>query len=79
MHYKGRCVGKHRLDLVVENKVILELKAVSELTDIFKQQTLSYLKATGLELGILVNFGSGRVKYLRIVNGKANSVSKVDE
>ena len=42
--YKGRVVGTHRLDLVVDSKILLELKAVSALTDLFKQQTLSYLK-----------------------------------
>ena len=66
--YKGRVVGNHRLDVVVEGKVILELKAVSALTDVFKQQLLSYLKATGLRLGILINFGTPRVEYVRIVN-----------
>ena len=68
VRYKGRVVGTHRLDLVVDGKILLELKAVSALTDVFKQQTLSYLKATGLKLGILVNFGAPRVKYIRIVN-----------
>lgn len=66
--YKGRVVGTHRLDFVVDGKIILELKAVSALTNVFKQQTLSYLKATGLRLGILVNFGVSRVEYTRIVN-----------
>ena len=67
VRYKGRVVGTHRLDLVVDGKIILELKAVSALTDVFKQQTLSYLKATGLRLGILINFGTPRVEYTRIV------------
>ena len=66
--YKGRNVGNHRLDFVVEDKIILELKAASVLTDVFRQQTLSYLKATGLKLGILVNFGTPRVEYTRIAN-----------
>jgi GxxExxY protein len=66
--YKGRAVGQHRLDLVIGGKVVLELKAASSLTDAFKQQTLSYLKATGLKLGILINFGTPRVEYVRIVN-----------
>jgi GxxExxY protein len=68
IHYKDQDVGTHRLDLVVDGKVILELKAVTELTDVFKQQTLSYLKATGSKLGILINFGSPRAQYIRIVN-----------
>jgi GxxExxY protein len=68
VRYKERVVGTHRLDLVVDGKIILELKAASALTDVFKQQTLSYLKATGLKLGILINFGTPRVEYTRIVN-----------
>ena len=68
VRYKERVVGTHRLDLVVDDKIILELKAASALTDVFKQQTLSYLKATGLRLGILINFGTPRVEYTRIVN-----------
>jgi GxxExxY protein len=62
IHYKERVVGTHRLDFVVDNAIVLELKAVSALTDAFKQQTLSYLKATGLRLGILINFGTPRVE-----------------
>jgi GxxExxY protein len=44
------------------------LKAVSAVTDLFKQQLLSYLKATHLRLGILINFGSKRVEHCRIIN-----------
>ena len=68
VHYKERIVGTHRLDFIVDDKIVLELKAVSSLTDVFKQQTLSYLKATGLRLGILINFGRSRVEYIRIAN-----------
>ncbi len=68
VRYKDRIIGTHRLDLVVDGKIILELEAVSELNDVFKQQTLSYLKATGLRLGILINFGTPRVQYVRIAN-----------
>ena len=66
--YKGKQMGVFRLDIVVDGKIILEFKAVSELNDLFKQQTLSYLKATGLKLGILINFGAQRVEYVRIAN-----------
>ena len=68
VRYKGRVVGTHRLDIVVDSKIVLELKAVSALNNVFKQQTLSYLKATGLRLGILINFGAPQVEYTRIVN-----------
>lgn len=66
--YKGRIVGTHRLDLVIDGKILLELKAAVALTDVFRQQTLSYLKSTGLKLGILINFGTRRVNYVRIAN-----------
>lgn len=66
--YKEQPVGTHRLDLVIEDKIILELKAAFALNDVFKQQVLSYLKATGLKLGILINFGTPRVEYIRITN-----------
>lgn len=68
VRYKGHLVGIHRLDFVVADAIVLELKAVSVLSDAFKQQTLSYLKATGLRLGILINFGTPRVEFVRIVN-----------
>ena len=66
--YKGQLLGAYRLDLVVDNKIILELKAVAGLNDLFKQQLRSYLKATGLRLGILINFGAARVQSERIAN-----------
>jgi len=64
--YKDRVVGTYRIDLIVDSKIILEFKAVSVLDDVHKQQSLSYLKATGLRLGILINFGGKRVEYVRI-------------
>jgi len=54
--------------MVVEDKIILELKAVSELNKVFEAQLLSYLKATGMKLGVLLNFGGKKVEYKRIVN-----------
>jgi GxxExxY protein len=66
--YKGEKLGNYRLDLLVEGCIILELKAVIALNDLFKHQLLSYLRATDLKLGILVNFGAKRVEYIRITN-----------
>ncbi len=54
--YKGRTIGKHRLDLLVGGKLIVELKAVEELAEIHKAQVISYLKTTELQLGLLINF-----------------------
>ena len=66
--YKGRSMGIYRLDLVIDGKIILELKAVASLNDLFKQQVNSYLKATSIRLGILINFGARRVEYVRVAN-----------
>ena len=66
--YKGLCVGSYKLDLLVDQKIIVELKAVSALNDLFKQQVYSYLKATGFKLGLLINFGSKRLECVRIVH-----------
>lgn len=68
--YKGKPIGGHILDLVVDGRIILELKAVTEIAPIHKQQALSYLKATELQLAIVINFGSSRVQYARVVNTK---------
>ncbi len=66
--YRGKPMGTYRLDLVVDSKIIIELKAVASLNDLFKQQLTSYLKATGLRLGILINFWIRRVEYVRVAN-----------
>lgn len=65
--YRDKKVGEHRLDLVVEDKVIVELKAASEFHPAHQAQIISYLKATGLKVGLLVNFGKDKVEYKRLV------------
>jgi GxxExxY protein len=74
IYYKDRLIGNYILDLVVNQKVILELKAVSEIAPIFEQQALSYLKATGLDLAIVINFGTPRVQSSRVVNTQRKSL-----
>jgi GxxExxY protein len=68
VEYLGAEVGRHRLDLVVENQVIVELKAVKELADIHFAQLRSYLKATKLRIGLLLNFAKPTVEIKRVVN-----------
>ena len=55
--YKGKTVGEYIADFVVEEKVVVELKAVEKLAGIHEIQLKNYLKATGLEVGLLLNFG----------------------
>lgn len=65
--YDGMGVGDFRADLVVEDKVILELKAVTDLPKVFERQLHSYLQVSGLRLGILMNFGAVKLETKRIV------------
>lgn len=65
--YKSIDLGFQVLDLVVDGKVIIEIKSVSEILPIHQAQLTSYLKATEYELGILINFGSKSLQYKRIV------------
>jgi GxxExxY protein len=60
-----------RLDLLVDGRVIVECKAVSEYNSLFEAQTLTYLRLTGLKLGLVINFGERLVKdgIHRVVNG----------
>jgi len=59
--YKGNVIKGQRIDILVEDEVIVELKAVSKLPDVAMAQTLSYLKATGLKRALLINFGERRL------------------
>ena len=64
--YRGRKVGEHRLDLLVEKRVVVELKAVIALGKIFFAIARSYLKATNLESGLLFNFAAMPLTIKRI-------------
>ena len=64
--YKENTVGEYLADVVVEDRIILELKALDKINDIHELQLKNYLKATGIELGLLINFGKSvevRRKY----------------
>ncbi len=65
--FHGRIVGDYIADILVENQIILELKAQDKITDVHKAQTLNYLRATGLRLAILLNFGKDRLEHERLV------------
>jgi GxxExxY protein len=57
VYYDGQTVGDYQVDILVEGKVILELKSVDRIIDIHEIQLKNYLKATGIEVGLLINFG----------------------
>jgi len=62
VRYDGIIIGEHRLDLLVENKVVVELKSVERFDPIFQAQLLSYLKLGGYPVGLLINFNSRMLK-----------------
>jgi GxxExxY protein len=68
IYYEDQEVGRHRLDIVVEKNVIVELKTVENLSKAHYAQVRSYLKATRLPVGILVNFASEKADFRRIEN-----------
>lgn len=64
--YEGRPVGNHRLDLVVEERIIVELKAIEDLSQAHYAQLRSYLKASRLETGLLINFAKEKADFRRV-------------
>ena len=66
IYYEGQEVGIHRLDLVVENKVILELKTVESLSRAHYAQVRSYLKATGIKTALLINLSGEKADIRRL-------------
>ena len=67
IHYKGEPIAEYRLDLMVENSVIIELKAQQKVPLAAEAQLINYLKATGKELGLLVNFSFPKAVVKRVV------------
>ncbi len=67
MIYKDVRIKDFYYDLVLEDKVVLELKAIKRITDIERAQLLNYLKVTGLRVGLIVNFGETSLKHERMV------------
>ena len=68
VYFHNEKVGDYFADIIVENKVIIELKAVENLKKIHSAQLLNYLKATKLKVGLLINFSPDGLEYKRVVN-----------
>lgn len=65
--YKSTLVGEYQVDILVDDSIIVELKAVDRLTDIHQAQVLNYLRATNLKVGLLLNFYGPRLAWKRLV------------
>ena len=68
VYYDGIDIGDYFADLVVENKIIVELKTVRKIDGMHLAQCLNYLKATNMKLALLINFGNRSVQIKRVVN-----------
>ena len=67
VYFEGEVVGDYFADILVENKIIIELKVAEKITDYHRAQVLNYLNATGLRLAIILNFGKEGLKFERFV------------
>jgi GxxExxY protein len=65
VYFRGQCVGDFFADLLVENAVLVELKAVKAIAPEHQAQTINYLIATRIEVGLLINFGNPKLEYKR--------------
>jgi len=68
--FRGECVGDFYADLFVEEKVIVELKAVKAIAPEHQAQIINYLTASGIEVGLLINFGNPKLEYKRFTRSK---------
>lgn len=67
IHFMEEVIGQYYADILVEGKIILELKTVDVISSVHIAQVIHYLKATGLNLGIILNFGKESLEYKRVV------------
>jgi len=67
LQYKDHDIGKRRVDFFIEDKIMLEIKAVKELEDVHLAQAINYLEAYGLEIGLLINFGNTSLQFKRVM------------
>jgi len=65
VHFRGQSVGDFYADLLVEQKVLVELKAVKAIAPEHEAQVINYLNATGIQVGLLINFGKPRLEFKR--------------
>src|SRR5512136_2152196 len=75
IYYDGQEIGSRRVDFLVEDKVMVELKALTFLEDVHLAQAINYLEAYNLEVGLLINFGAKSLQYRRVINSKKKSTS----
>jgi len=73
VEYKGRKIGTRRVDFFVEDKIMVEIKALINLEDVHLAQAINYLEAYKMEIGLLINFGARRLEFKRVMKKTAKS------
>ncbi|HEX3044867.1 MAG TPA: GxxExxY protein [Bacillota bacterium] len=68
--YRGQEIGTRRVDFFVEEKIMVEIKAVIKLEDVHLAQSMNYLEAYKMEIGLLINFGAKSLEFKRVYNNK---------
>jgi GxxExxY protein len=68
VYYKNKLIGKKRVDIFIEGKILVELKAVGAFEKVHYNQVINYLKIFNLEVGLLINFGTSSLQVKRFVN-----------
>ena len=79
LQYKGYEIGTRRVDFFVENKIMVEIKALINLEDVHLAQAMNYVEAYNLEIGLLINFGSKSLQHKRVHNNNLISKSSHQE
>lgn len=77
--YKDIKIGNRRVDFFVEEKIMVEIKAVVQLEDVHLAQAINYLEAYGLEVGLLLNFGNRSLQFKRVMKPAKNRLSKLSQ
>ena len=70
VYYRNEQIGKRRVDFFVEEKIMVELKAIIKLEDVHLAQAMNYLEAYKMEIGLLINFGAKSLEFKRVHNNK---------
>jgi GxxExxY protein len=73
IYYQDKFIGKRRLDLIINDKVLIELKAISEIDKRCYNQIMNYLNIFNFEVGLLLNFGADSLQFKRFVNTKTGN------
>jgi len=74
--FRGECVGDFFADMLIDNKIIIELKAVKTIIPEHQAQIINYLNATGIEVGLLINFGKPKLEYKRFTRKQNTNIKQ---